>query len=432
MPVSDTVILAAWPLAIGAGLVATGALPWVPAAGAGVLLLGGSVVLSRLRARLWTRDLVHITTRLQHGQVERQAALEDVMRAEQALVQRLPDPLITLDATRQVQRTNDAARVAFGPGIGAVLRHPGLRGALDRAQADGLVQSAELSLIAPMAREVLATVIPLERPLADGGRFVVVLSDRTRERMVERMRADFVANASHELRTPLTSLIGFIDTLRGPAADDPPAQSRFLGIMAEQAQRMNRLIDDLLSLSRIELNEHQPPAARVEVAALLRRVIEVFEPRLEARRIRLELVVPETLPAVIGDPDQLDQVLQNLLDNAIKYGRDGGTLRVTAQAVAGHVSVAVGDDGAGVPRAQLPRLTERFYRADKHRSRAVGGTGLGLAIVKHIVSRHRGRLTIESTEGVGTTVTFTLPLAPALPPGPSPGPLAGSGAAGTA
>ncbi|MGI4952034.1 MAG: sensor histidine kinase [Janthinobacterium lividum] len=426
MRLHGALTLAAWPLAVLAMLVATDALAWSPALFAAALILAGALVLSRLWTRSWVRDLAQVTARLGRAGAERQAQLGAVLRAEQDLVKRLPDPLITLNQARQVQRSNAAADSAFGSGIGTVLRHPGLRGALDRAQAQATVQSAELNIAMPMAREVLATIIPLDPPLADGSRFVLVLSDRTRERMVERMRADFVANASHELRTPLTSLIGFIDTLRGPAADDPPAQARFLGIMAEQAQRMNRLIDDLLSLSRIELTEHQPPADRVEVEGLVRRAAELFEPRTKARRIKLDLVLADTLPSVLGDTDQLDQVMQNLLDNAIKYGREGGTVRIAAHTAEGRVTVSVSDDGSGVPRAHLPRLTERFYRADKHRSRAVGGTGLGLAIVKHIVSRHRGRLLIDSTEGVGTTVTVSLPVAG------SPAERAGSGGAGTA
>ena len=335
-----------------------------------------------------------------------------------AVLERLPDPLIVLDADRAVRRTNAAARAALGADIGAVLRHPGLRGAIDRALAAGTAQGADLSLPVPVPREVHAAVVPLDAPLDDGGRVLVVLSDRTRERVVERMRADFVANASHELRTPLTSLVGFIETLQGAAADDPPAQRRFLAIMAEQAARMNRLIDDLLSLSRIELTEHQPPADKVDLGTLVPPLVEAFEPRLQDSAARIELDLPPDLPAVTADADQLAQVLQNLLDNALKYGARGGTIRLRAARVSGErwpsrpgVVIAVADQGPGIPRAHLPRLTERFYRVDKGRSRDAGGTGLGLAIVKHIVNRHRGQLLIESEEGVGTTVSVWLPQA---------------------
>jgi two-component system phosphate regulon sensor histidine kinase PhoR len=236
--------------------------------------------------------------------------------------------------------------------------------------------------------------------------------------MVERMRADFVANVSHELRTPLTSLIGFIETLQGPAADDPPAQKRFLGIMAEQGARMNRLIDDLLSLSRIELTEHQSPSDTVELKELIAGIVAGFEPRLIQRKTRIDATFASALPMIVGDSDQIAQVVQNLLDNALKYGREGGIIRLEAgQAPLGGrwpgragVVIAISDQGAGIPRDHIPRLTERFYRVDKGRSRAVGGTGLGLAIVKHIVNRHRGQLIIESEIGVGTKVSVWLPL----------------------
>jgi len=443
IPLRTAAALAAWPVAVLVVLALVGALAWGAALLAAAAMAGGAAIL----AWIWVRDLGLVIWALHHhapdgtgmpprrpllsatAHLAREAArlsrelsaykaeVFGLLRAEQAIVQRLPDPLIVLGADRQVRRANAAARTAFGAEMAAVLRHPGLRAAIDRATSQGEDQSAELSLTVPVAREVYATVMALDPPLADGGRIVAVMSDRTRERAVERMRADFVANASHELRTPLTSLIGFIDTLRGPAADDPPAQTRFLGIMADQAGRMNRLIDDLLSLSRIELTEHRPPADRVNLAEMVQRLADAFEPQMRERQVRLRLDLAPDLPSVPGDDDQLEQVLQNLLDNATKYGRHGGAVTVTAQRVApggrwparSGVVLTVADDGQGIPRAHIPRLTERFYRADKGRSRAVGGTGLGLAIVKHIVNRHRGQLLIESAEGVGTTVTVWLP-----------------------
>jgi two-component system phosphate regulon sensor histidine kinase PhoR len=348
----------------------------------------------------------------------RAALVEQLRRTDTLILERLPDPLIVLGGDRSVRRANAAARAAYGDDMAAVLRHPDLRGAIDRTFASGTVQTAELSLPVPVERDVQAAVVPMDPPLVDGGRAIVVLSDRTRERMVERMRADFVANVSHELRTPLTSLIGFIETLQGPASDDPPAQQRFLGIMAEQGARMNRLIDDLLSLSRIELTEHQSPSESVDLKALISGLVAGFEPRLAQRKSRIELRFAEGLPTIAGDADQIAQVMQNLLDNAVKYGRDGSSIGLTvALAQPGErwpkragLTIAVADQGGGIPREHIPRLTERFYRVDKGRSRAVGGTGLGLAIVKHIVNRHRGQLAIESEVGVGTTVSVWLPL----------------------
>jgi len=349
--------------------------------------------------------------RLTRRTVARSALIEQLRRTDSTVVERLPDPLIMLAADRSVRRANSAARAAFGADMPAVLRHPDLRAAIDRAFVSGTTETTDMTLPVPVPREVHAAVVPMDPPIADGGRAVVVLSDRTRERAVERMRADFVANVSHELRTPLASLIGFIDTLRGPAADDPPAQQRFLAIMGEQAARMNRLIDDLLSLSRIELVEHQPPSGTVELRELATRLIAGFEPRLRGRSVELDVHISSGLPAVFGDADQLVQVLQNLLDNAVKYGREGGTVRFEIALATGRpgVVITVADQGAGIPREHLPRLTERFYRVDTGRSRAAGGTGLGLAIVKHIVNRHRGQLSIESEEGVGTTVSVWLP-----------------------
>jgi len=337
---------------------------------------------------------------------------------DETIVERLPDPLIVLDADRSIGRANAAARAAFGTDIPAVLRHPTLRAAIDRAMVQDTLQTADVALPVPVGRELQVTVIRLA-PLPADGPVLLVLSDRTRERAVERMREDFVANASHELRTPLASLIGFIDTLAGPAADDPPAQQRFLGIMAEQAARMNRLIDDLLSLSRIQLTEHQPPSDRLDLAGLVRRAAAGFEPRLAERRTTLTVTVAPGLPPIVGDADQLVQVLVNLLDNAVKYGREAGQVQISALTCSGPgrwpkrpgVVVAVQDDGHGIAREHIGRLTERFYRVDKGRSRAAGGTGLGLAIVKHVVNRHRGQLLVESEEGKGSTFTVWLPLA---------------------
>ncbi|MBD0274150.1 MAG: ATP-binding protein, partial [Acetobacteraceae bacterium] len=374
------------------------------------------------------RELADGVARLARDLAERRRMVGRLRRADEAIVEGLPDPLLVLAPDRAPLRANAAARALFGAGgradrrlggdLAALLRHPALADAVDRALAERRPQSADLALPVPVPRELWAQVVPMEPALADGGRLVVVLSDRTRERALERTRADFVANASHELRTPLASLIGFIETLRGPAEDDPAARARFLAIMAEQSERMRRLIDDLLGLSRIELAEHQPPVGRARLAEIARAEAAALEPLLRHRGMILAQELDEAAEAAPADADQIAQVARNLLENAVRHGREGGRVRLSvARAEAGGrpgVSLTVADDGPGIPREHIPRLTERFDRVDRGRSRAAGGTGLGLAIVKHIVNRHRGQLSIESEEGAGASFRVWLP---AKPPG---------------
>ena len=412
---------------------------WAAVAGIVLTLIGTGIF-----SLLWSRDLALLTSAVQRLQTgapppadtpgptlmeplaleiarlgrtlaARAARIEQDRLADTLILERLPDPLVVLRADQSVSRQNKVATMTFGVDLPAVLRHPALLEAFDQAMASEEPRAASLTIPAPIARELQATVVPMSPPLQDGGRAVVILSDRTRERSVERAHADFVANVSHELRTPLASLIGFTETLLGPAENDPPARKRFLGIMAEQGARMNRLIDDLLSLSRIEMAEHQTPSDPVDLRLLLPRIVAGFEPRLG--KAKLEVTIAPDTRVVPGDADQIAQVLNNLLENAVKYGKEGGTVRLTAKPADGRrwptrpgVVIEVADNGPGIPRAAIPRVTERFYRVDKGRSRAAGGTGLGLAIVKHITNRHRGQLLIESEEGLGTTISVWLPV----------------------
>ena len=370
-----------------------------------------------------TDDLADGIRRLARGLAEQGALLERLRRADAAILENLPEPVLLLSAERAVLRANPAARAMLGPeaaGQGpdaaALLRHPVLAAAMDDALAEGHSVTAELHLPVPVPREVSARVVPLDPPLADGGRLLILLIDRSREAAIERTRADFVANASHELRTPLASLLGFIETLRGPAADDPAAQQRFLGIMAEQGERMRRLIDDLLSLSRIEMEEHQPPVGEAPLAMITRAEVEALSPLMSQRGVRAALELADALVARPANADQVAQVIRNILENAINHGRDGGMITVTLKPAMAEDGTArpgallsIADDGPGIAKHHIPRLTERFYRVDAARSRHKGGTGLGLAITRHIVMRHRGRLAIESTEGVGTRVHVWLP-----------------------
>lgn len=363
-------------------------------------------------------DLWRKTQSRLRGLAIQAARAEELWCTDETIIEALPDPLIIVGTDLQLRRANRAAVREFGSEAAAILRHPLLRAGLAHALVADAPQTTELVLPVPVPRELRAIICPFNQK-SKGSDLMILLADRTRERAVERMRADFVANAGHELRTPLASLMGFIETLRGPAADDPAAQRRFLAIMAEQASRMHRLIDDLLSLSSVELVEHQRPTDLVDLGTLIERIAAGFEPAILAREATLALALEPALPPLAGDADQLAQVLQNLLDNALKYGGMGVHIRVAAEPACRDqrwpaepgVVLAVSDNGPGIAREHLPRLTERFYRADKARSRAAGSTGLGLAIIKHIVNRHRGQLRVESSEGVGSTFSVWLPAA---------------------
>lgn len=328
----------------------------------------------------------------------------------------LGDPALLVGTDLRIVAANGAARSLFGDRIGGedlrlVLRHPVV---LDTV-------NAAIDTRGPVTAEVSGLGSPdgafRIRAMAVGGeRLLLTFADITQTRLTERMRVDFVANASHELRTPLATLLGFIETLQGPAVEDAPARRRFLDIMGREAARMARLIDDLLSLSRVELDKHIRPTTVLDLAPLIADVGKTLAMRLESDERRLQIDVEPGLPLVIADRDQILQVLHNLVSNALKYGQSGTPVSVSAARLdsggAGPmVRVVVQDQGEGISAEHLPRLTERFYRVDTSRSRSMGGTGLGLAIAKHIIERHRGRLDIASQPGQGTQVTFTLPVA---------------------
>ncbi|HVJ51464.1 MAG TPA: ATP-binding protein [Aliidongia sp.] len=372
--------------------------PQIPTSNPGIKTIWRTIL--RL-VRLW-RD------RLQ--QVEADLASSDTVLLA------LPDPFILLNDRREVVRVNAAARELFGAqligrDLAAALRNPAVLNATDAVLKGGDARIIEFELSLPIDRTMRARIEPLPDRAVDRYAALVTLTDLTAMKRTEQMRADFVANASHELRTPLSTLIGFIETLQGPASDDHEAQKRFLSIMQQQAGRMARLVDDLLSLSRIELNEHLPPTQHAQISGLLRTVVTMLELKAAARCMRIALDVPAELPPIVGDPEELAQVFQNLVDNAIKYARPDTEITVSAGPSAKlrpGVAIVVRDRGEGIPRLHLPRLTERFYRVDTARSREMGGTGLGLAIVKHIVSRHRGLLDIDSEMGEGSTFTIHL------------------------
>jgi two-component system phosphate regulon sensor histidine kinase PhoR len=337
-----------------------------------------------------------------------------------AVVDALPDPGIILSPTGQVVFFNVPAKGLFpalreGNHISSLIRAPEFLDAVSAAPQTGRAASVLYAERVPVGRRVEATVAPLVRKGEPDCDIFVLLRDFTEGDRINRMRTDFIANASHEMRTPLASLRGFIETLQSSAKEDEAARERFLPIMAEQAARMTRLIDALLSLSRLEMNAHVPPSDLVDLNDVLGHARDTLEPLAADNKTTLE-VERFAKPAIVrGDRDELLQVLQNLVQNALKYGRPGGTVRIEAkhipslnQHARGRFAISVVDDGPGIPAEHLPRLTERFYRVDVDSSREKGGTGLGLAIVKHILNRHRGDLAIASKPGRGSTFTIML------------------------
>jgi two-component system, OmpR family, phosphate regulon sensor histidine kinase PhoR len=340
------------------------------------------------------------------------------------LIEGMPDPIIIADRDGRIVAGNTALVRTFGPAeprkhIANVIRAPVVLEALDAVLVGAAPRSVEFTVMSSPEQSFSAHVAGAGAPGHKPELAMIMLQDITKAKRIEDMRADFVANASHELRTPLASLTGFIDTLRGAAKDDPAARDRFLGIMSEQASRMRRLIDDLLSLSRIELNEHIKPAGQVNLGDVAEEVSSALMPQAARQEMTITVEEPATMPHAAGDREEIVQVVTNLLDNAIKYGKRGGKVRIELgmrRAEPGEpgpspaVFVTVQDDGEGIMREHIPRLTERFYRVDVRRSREVGGTGLGLAIVKHIVNRHRGRMLVESKPGEGSSFTVLFPL----------------------
>jgi two-component system phosphate regulon sensor histidine kinase PhoR len=376
-------------------------------------------------------DLAEAAARLTRENQELEARSAASARAREIVLDAVPEPVLLLLRDGRVAVANQAARDLLGVectgrNLAEILRHPQVLEAATAVLAGGTARAVEAALVAPVPRSLDVRIAPLPGMAPEDGAALVMLGDLTAIRRTERMRADFIANVSHELRTPLASIIGFIETLRGPAQDDAAARAQFLEIMDQQAQRMARLVADLLSLARIEQNEHVPPTGRVAPAPMLGTVKDALAPAARQRNMTIALDAAPDLPDITGEADEVAQVVQNLIDNALKYGRAGTAVTVRASVVdepppafprspGAHpraLAIAVSDVGAGIAPEYLPRLTERFYRIDVARSRDAGGTGLGLAIVKHILGRHRGTLTIESEVNKGSVFTAYLPLAP--------------------
>jgi two-component system phosphate regulon sensor histidine kinase PhoR len=334
----------------------------------------------------------------------------------------LPDPVFLVDQDLIIVDCNRSARDLLGEDalnnkLEESIVDDEIAGSIKDSLSGMSVPRREVSLSSPMPRDYEFIVWRLPDLKSPGPAWAMVsLHDVTGNKKNDQMRADFVANVSHEMRSPLSSLLGFIETLRGPASDDPKATERFLGIMEAEAERMTRLINDLLTLSKVETEEHIPPKDVLDIAGLLRQNVATQSLRAQEQKMEINLKLPKKVPQVIGDTDELTQVFQNLIANAINYGKPQSKIgiEVTAPitlASTGEpgIAVAVINLGDGIREEEIPRLTERFYRADKSRSRKMGGTGLGLAIVKHIVARHRGHLQISSVPNGKTNFTVQLP-----------------------
>ena len=352
------------------------------------------------------------------GRAVGHADTKDDLRIAAALIGALRDPAAVIGQRSRLLAANPPMAsvvpvLRFDEPLVLSIRSPDVVDAVARVLAGGAAETTLWRDRGHVERVFEVSVGPLDPAPNMERRALLTLRDLTEARRLERMRADFIANASHELRTPLASVLGFIETLQGAAKDDSAARERFLSIMRDQARRMSRLIEDLLSLSRIEQNEHLRPVAPVDLVAVVGHVVDTLTPMASERRVTLNMKAPDRL-VIPGERDELVRVAENLIENAIKYGaRDDGSasvVEIEARRDDREAVLSVRDHGPGIPPEHLPRLTERFYRVDAGASRAKGGTGLGLAIVKHIVARHRGRLSVDSRPGEGAEFRVTFPI----------------------
>jgi two-component system phosphate regulon sensor histidine kinase PhoR len=372
-------------------------------------------------------ELSEALGRLQRIWEIKKQQMERVITEREILVDTLPDILIMINDEKQIVRTNRAARAIFGQNLANrqlkdIIPNATLIDAVSSVIEDLRGREVEFRIEEPVLRDFLAVIERFPIPSAGGMSIVITMNDITELKSVEQMRADFVANASHEIRTPLTTIMGCIETLQGVGKDDPAALDIFLPLMGQQGERMKRLIDDLLSLSKIEMNAHSVPMDPVDLGQVIRDEVKHFEHPAREKKVSLVVDVPENLPLVKGDAKELSQVLYNLISNALKYGSPDSDVTIVARVTAELprdqnmrlynrvVIVSVKDQGEGIAKEHLSRLTERFYRVDTARTRSIGGTGLGLAIVKGILTRHRGAITIDSVVGKGSSFNIFLPL----------------------
>ena len=425
MPRGLEVLLA---LAAGAFMAGAVAFPLPPLA---AFLIGAALALAvgRMARR---REPVTFITPAPHAAADqmtgvdaldvarRAARVEEMSSAfAQALVERLPTPLMIIAQGGRISFANSAARAALpriraGEHFAGVIRAPAFVEAVNATFADGAERTVEFTTLRDQERffEARVALLPSTGSFGPDAQVIARVDDRTKAWRAEQQRSDFIANASHELRTPLAAIIGYVETLQNHARDDPAARERFLAIMAREAGRMRRLVDDLLSLNRIEMNEHLRPNEHWSMNQIAFEAATALLPVAEQGRVHLRVDVPASGAVVAGDRDQLAQVFANLVDNAMKYAGKDSVVRVFPaapnKAFPGKVGISISDTGPGIAREHIHRLTERFYRVNASQSRNKGGTGLGLAIVKHILNRHGGRLEITSVPGEGSVFTVWL------------------------
>lgn len=368
---------------------------------------------------IWNRQPSDDDTRIQPRDDEagRTRLQPDTAAILDTIARAVPDPFIMLDDSGIILSHNKPATELTGHNmvgqhLSQHIRAPAVLEAIERVVDSGAPDQVHYERRTGGGRLFEVFITPVAAiDVARVPKVTVLLRDLSTQQQLEKMRADFVANASHELRTPLASLTGFIETLQGSARNDAKARDKFLGRMLEQAHRMRRLIDDLLSLSRIEMNLHRTPSDQVDMSEVARYCVEVLTTRASETICEIRVEAPLGM-IVCGERDELIQITQNLIENAIKYGASGRGVDVSVahNTKRGQIELAVTDYGAGIDAEHLPRLTERFYRVSVQESRSGGGTGLGLAIVKHIALRHRGQLDITSRKGEGSIFKFTLPV----------------------
>ncbi|TEB05806.1 Alkaline phosphatase synthesis sensor protein PhoR [Pelotomaculum schinkii] len=337
----------------------------------------------------------------------------------QAILASMADGVIAMDPWGRVILVNPVVEKLFGitqeasrgKNILRIIRNNELEKMINHALETGQPIDKLVEIQTPDPFIFYVNVTPLKNGGAEQGGLVAVLKDITERKRVEEMRSDFVANVSHELRTPLTSIRGFAETLLDGAVEDPKVARPFLEIINTETERLSRLIDELLNLSKIEDKKTIPNWQTLNISNLIDRAVTILKPRAIEKEITIDVEASETIPVFEGDADMMCQVLINLIDNSISYTQSGGEIHIRASAGAHELKVDVQDNGIGIPQESLHRVFERFYRVDKARSREHGGTGLGLSIVKHIIDAHHGTVQVESNLGVGSTFSFVLPLA---------------------